>query len=189
MPKYVWMSRKIKRRAHIVDSSGRTLCKTENNGPATAARLDASADELPADRALCGVCRMYQAQIDLNRERVAKVNRIRRPTESDHDRWARSPKFLQSERWAALRYETIRDRGARCECCGATPREGVSLVVDHIKPRSLYPELALEPSNLQVLCRACNRGKSNWDQTDWRGSLSAEDGGEPEAPLSSGALQ
>lgn len=153
---------------------GKTLCKTENTGPSTAARLDSFGDEVPEDRLLCGVCAMYQAIEDLTRERVAKVNSIHRPI-SAFEQWAKSGRFLASDRWAALRYETIRDRGARCECCGATPAQGAQLAVDHIKPRSLYPELALDPDNLQVLCRTCNRGKSNSDQTDWRGNLSESD--------------
>lgn len=40
--------------------------------------------------------------------------------------------------------------------------------VDHVKPRKLFPHLALDVDNLQILCDACNHGKSNWDQTDWR---------------------
>lgn len=40
--------------------------------------------------------------------------------------------------------------------------------VDHIKPRKLFPELALDPDNLQVLCHECNHGKGNWDMTDFR---------------------
>lgn len=40
--------------------------------------------------------------------------------------------------------------------------------VDHIKPRKTHPHLALDPSNLQVLCDVCNHGKGNWDKTDWR---------------------
>jgi hypothetical protein len=53
-------------------------------------------------------------------------------------------------------------------CCGARPTEANPLHVDHIKPRSKFPHLALSLSNLQVLCRQCNLGKSNTDDTDWR---------------------
>ncbi len=76
--------------------------------------------------------------------------------------------FLMTYEWRKLRMEVIKDRGARCECCGATPRDGITINVDHIKPRRKYPELALEKSNLQVLCNPCNHGKGNWDETDWR---------------------
>jgi 5-methylcytosine-specific restriction endonuclease McrA len=55
-----------------------------------------------------------------------------------------------------------------CELCGAGPSPGHPLHVDHIKPRSRYPELELDPSNLQVLCEDCNLGKSNTDAIDWR---------------------
>jgi len=40
--------------------------------------------------------------------------------------------------------------------------------VDHIRPRSKSPSLELDPDNLQVLCKACNLGKSNLDDTDFR---------------------
>jgi 5-methylcytosine-specific restriction endonuclease McrA len=33
------------------------------------------------------------------------------------------------------------------------------LTVDHIKPRSKYPALALVLSNLRVLCRRCNSSR------------------------------
>jgi 5-methylcytosine-specific restriction endonuclease McrA len=64
--------------------------------------------------------------------------------------------------------EVIKSRGARCECCGATPANGIVINVDHVKPRRKFPELALDPMNLQVLCNVCNHGKGNWDETDWR---------------------
>ncbi len=76
--------------------------------------------------------------------------------------------FLQSYAWRALRMVVLTKQGARCQCCGATPKDGIRLNVDHIKPRRRYPELALVESNLQVLCEPCNHGKGNWDQTDWR---------------------
>lgn len=79
-----------------------------------------------------------------------------------------SDEFLATFEWRQLRMLVLKKRGARCECCGATPKDGVRMNVDHIKPRKLFPELALTESNLQVLCEVCNHGKGNWDQTDWR---------------------
>lgn len=79
-----------------------------------------------------------------------------------------SDAFLLSYEWRSLRMLVLTKWGPRCQCCGATPKDGVRIHVDHIKPRRLFPELALVESNLQVLCEACNHGKGNWDQTDWR---------------------
>lgn len=75
--------------------------------------------------------------------------------------------FYSSWEWAELRYEALKVYGAKCMLCGATSQTN-KIVVDHVKSRKLYPELALEFSNLQVLCDMCNRGKGRYDQTDWR---------------------
>lgn len=85
--------------------------------------------------------------------------------------------FLKSYEWRRVRMEALKKYGARCQCCGATPADGVTINVDHIKPRRLFPSLALSVDNLQVLCAACNQGKGNWDMTDWRepeGEISPE---------------
>jgi hypothetical protein len=76
--------------------------------------------------------------------------------------------FYDSRAWLDLRYEALKASAGRCVCCGARPSENNPLHVDHIKPRSKHPELALVQSNLQVLCKQCNVGKSNTDATDWR---------------------
>lgn len=63
-----------------------------------------------------------------------------------------------------VRYDVlVRDRV--CQLCGKGRDDDV-LEVDHIVPRSLGG--SNDPSNLQVLCRTCNRGKSNRDTTDLR---------------------
>ena len=79
-----------------------------------------------------------------------------------------SDAFLESYEWRQVRMVVLKRDGARCACCGATPADGLRMHVDHIKPRRKFPELALDPRNLQVLCEVCNHGKGNWDQTDWR---------------------
>lgn len=79
-----------------------------------------------------------------------------------------SSEFLQSYEWRKLRLIALKLHGSRCQCCGASPKEGAVMNVDHIKPRKTHPELALTLNNLQVLCHECNHGKGNWDTTDFR---------------------
>lgn len=71
------------------------------------------------------------------------------------------------ERWQKLRYQALREMGHFCACCGSKQRP---FHVDHIKPKSKYPELAWEISNLQILCEDCNMGKSYLFEDDWRPS-------------------
>jgi hypothetical protein len=85
-----------------------------------------------------------------------------------------SDPFHQSREWLDLRYRVLQKRGGSCQLCGARGSEENPLQCDHIKPRSKHPELALVESNIQVLCRFCNLGKSNKDATDWRMKASSE---------------
>lgn len=75
--------------------------------------------------------------------------------------------FYSTQAWRAARFNALRRCNGRCQLCGERAGK-YPLHVDHIKPRSLYPARALDPENLQVLCRDCNLGKSNKDATDWR---------------------
>jgi 5-methylcytosine-specific restriction endonuclease McrA len=87
--------------------------------------------------------------------------------------------FYTSGKWNRLRYQVLMEANGKCVLCGRSQREhGVVMEVDHIKPRSRYPNLSLVKSNLQVLCFDCNRGKSNRDTTDWRNP--ANDGDQQE---------
>ncbi len=77
--------------------------------------------------------------------------------------------FYKSREWLELRYRVIRKYEGNCMACGRNyRRDRVKLHVDHIKPRSKHPHLELCFENLQILCAACNYGKSNKDETDWR---------------------
>lgn len=75
-----------------------------------------------------------------------------------------SNSFYASYEWQRLRYATLRKYGFRCMACG----QNGEIHVDHIKPRSKFPELEKDPENLQVLCRDCNLGKKNEFEDDLR---------------------
>ena len=84
------------------------------------------------------------------------------------ERYAANDNFYKSDEWLRLRYLAIREAGGKCQCCGQRPAHGNPIQGDHIKPISRYPWLAFDLDNIQVLCRNCNMGKSNIDETDWR---------------------
>ncbi|MDT3728744.1 HNH endonuclease [Streptomyces sp. DSM 41972] len=60
-----------------------------------------------------------------------------------------------------LRWKLLQRAGFKCESCGRSPatEPGVILHIDHILPYSKGGETIEE--NLQVLCEACNLGKSD----------------------------
>lgn len=57
-------------------------------------------------------------------------------------------------------------RDRKCLLCGNGP-DDAPLEVDHIVPQSKGGSNDI--TNLQVLCRPCNQGKSNQDDTDFTG--------------------
>ena len=72
--------------------------------------------------------------------------------------------FYGSPEWRAIRAEIIREQGRVCKSCHRHILQDDDLAVDHIRPRSVYPELSLVKDNLQVLCRTCNSSKGATDQ-------------------------
>lgn len=98
----------------------------------------------------------YVGEIDILEEYIiARGGKINRKTNE----------FYKSDAWRRLRYKIIKKYGSKCMVCGATDKP---IHVDHIKPRSKYPELELDEDNQQVFCDDCNLGKSNLDEIDWR---------------------
>jgi 5-methylcytosine-specific restriction endonuclease McrA len=95
------------------------------------------------------------------------VSEIQLPIDHKPSKKKKKANFYSSWPWRKLRYKVIKHYGGVCMICGASGK-GVVISVDHIKPRSLYPELELDFDNMQVACMPCNMGKSNIDFTDWR---------------------
>jgi hypothetical protein len=59
----------------------------------------------------------------------------------------------------SVRFQILKRDGYRCQLCGATANDGAKLEIDHIVPVAKGGTNDL--SNLQVLCRDCNSGKSD----------------------------
>ncbi len=86
-------------------------------------------------------------------------------------RFIASPEFLQTPEWRRVRYDALRANDGRCELCGRNKHQlppGEYLTVDHVHSRKARPDLALEVTNLAVLCSADNAGKGNRYADDWR---------------------
>lgn len=85
--------------------------------------------------------------------KTIKLARIRQRSIEEQQRFYNSPE------WKNVRAQVVSERPRICESCGRRIRSARDLTVDHIMPRSKFPDLALEKSNLQVLCRRCNSAK------------------------------
>jgi hypothetical protein len=115
-------------------------------------------DDKLADQIIEECERFYREPVTLN---FKKVDRSQIPSQSEP--------FYKTRAWLSVRYKALVRSNRECELCRRSVlRDRVQLHVDHIKPRSKYPELELDIGNLQVLCAECNIGKSNDDETDWR---------------------
>jgi len=141
--RYLYDRKKRKRRVHEINpDTGQSYCKVENGSKAQFVRSAI----IPDNRKFCISC--------------DKIKRGDRHPITNRE----ISRFYSSSEWAKIRYQVLKEQGRECVVCGATK----NLTVDHIKPLRKYPELAKDITNLQVMCRLCNRGKGAWDQTDWR---------------------
>jgi len=69
--------------------------------------------------------------------------------------------FYWSSEWKALRRAALQRANWRCENCG-WPVDGPGQAhCDHIEEVKVRPELALELSNVRILCRACHNASHN----------------------------
>ena len=71
-------------------------------------------------------------------------------------------RFLTSTAWRTLRPIVLHRDGYRCRMCAVIVTDGRTgdraAVIDHIRPRSLRPDLALDDGNCWCVCRGCHDG-------------------------------
>jgi len=70
--------------------------------------------------------------------------------------------FYASAEWQILRKEIVEENKNVCQSCGKTIKKKFDITVDHVLPRSKFPQLSLEKSNLRILCRSCNSSKGDY---------------------------
>lgn len=83
-----------------------------------------------------------------------RADRIRQKYEprKEFERWKQT---IGGRKWKRQQYEKQKGRCMTCQ-------QSVSLQgshIDHIKPLSRYPSLAIAPENLRILCADCNLRK------------------------------
>lgn len=66
--------------------------------------------------------------------------------------------FYRSSPWRILRRDILKRDLFTCVDCGfVSITKGKDLEVNHIRPRSTHPSIALDPSNLETLCKPCHK--------------------------------
>jgi HNH endonuclease len=68
-------------------------------------------------------------------------------------------RFYTTPEWRTARLAVIHRDGRVCKMCSLHILLKRDITVDHVRPRSKFPQLALDLGNLQVLCRSCNSSK------------------------------
>ena len=76
--------------------------------------------------------------------------------------------FYDSPDWQSIRSKIVKRYGNKCLSCGKKGSANTKIHVDHVFPRSLYPDLELNIFNCQTLCERCNKTKMNKNCNDYR---------------------
>jgi hypothetical protein len=90
----------------------------------------------------------------INFEVVSKIETLLNDTRV---KFILSDQFYNSTDWISIRNKKLNSTINKCNFCDSEN----DITVDHIKPRSKFPELALSIHNTQLLCRSCNSAKGN----------------------------
>lgn len=123
--------------------------------------------------AVSNICK--RIEINERKKQIPEVNtRLEELARERQRKIDETNAFYASSEWRLVRGKVIQEQGRVCQACGSRITIDCDLTVDHIKPRSKFPELALDKSNLQVLCRRCNSTKgATYDEASIRNQATA----------------
>jgi len=142
---FVYHKTKLKRKYHLGNLKS-TLCKLQNGTKSFNPKKYQLSESAPLDREFCEICAHLKDRITL-------------PIKGKYTSKLKTKNIYYTEEWKKIRYEVLCEHGAICQICGASPKDGVVMNVDHIYPLRTHPHLSLVKSNLRVLCSSCNWGK------------------------------
>jgi uncharacterized protein (TIGR02646 family) len=72
-------------------------------------------------------------------------------------------KLLAHYRHKDIQSALTESSSGKCAFCECIPSEGGNIEIEHFKPKSIYPDLTFDWTNLLPSCRKCNGSKSNHD--------------------------
>ena len=87
-------------------------------------------------------------------------NKVQKLSEVSYEE---TQKFYRTKEWKEL-FASFREKNkdvSKCPNCGRAWSEKIIMIADHICPVKFFWHLRLEESNLQVLCKGCNKAKLN----------------------------
>lgn len=93
-----------------------------------------------------------------SRECASKILKAKNAKNLGPFKTTATKRFYSSAEWKELRQQAFERDNFTCVDCGRNP---VYLEANHIKPRSSYPELKLELSNIETLCKPCHVKKKD----------------------------
>lgn len=94
---------------------------------------------------------------------IAKAKNIVKPKQTGKEERSEERKFYDKAAWKNLRNMYILNNPI-CVMCKKEGKIKQGNVVDHIKPKRFYPELAYTESNFQTLCYECHTKKTMKDR-------------------------
>ncbi|MGY2286326.1 HNH endonuclease [Pseudomonas gingeri] len=96
----------------------------------------------------------------LSKESLVKIKKIKRNPDFSHQSW--SSDELESVR-SEIRDFYRNEQRLNCVFClnPVSAKSALGAHVEHIAPKSLYPQFMFEPKNLCVVCPDCNEYKKN----------------------------
>lgn len=110
-------------------------------------------------------CAHYTAPVDsdIARHRSARFEILFRKRLQER---IESERFYSSPEWRILRDTFLRERRRMngyyiCYLCQGAIFDDSDVTIDHFKPRSKFPALALEKTNLRIAHRRCNSSKGD----------------------------